>query len=88
MGTPLAAMWEYTRPLLSKKDRIICLVLLAWTHAFIGPFFPFAIHCLDCFLASRVWYETMVSSIVTMLSNIAREWQWMPAMNSLQFSTP
>jgi hypothetical protein len=45
MGTPLAMMWEYTRPKLSKKARIICFVLLAWNLALMGPGFPFAIYC-------------------------------------------
>ncbi len=55
--------------------------------ALMGPGFPFSIHCLDCFLVSGVWKDTIVSSIVTISSNIERERRWTAAKNAWQVMT-
>ena len=78
---PLGTMLVKIRPLLSKKARTHCFVQLAWTFALRGPGFPFRIHCFDCFLVSGVWKDTIVSSIVTISSSIARDLQWTAATN-------
>jgi hypothetical protein len=63
------------RPLESKNAITIILVRLACTLALTGPGSPFFSHCFDCCFVSGVWKDTIDSSIVTILSNMALEWR-------------
>ncbi len=71
------------RPLESKKASTICLFLVAWTLALIGPDLPFSCHSLLCCLVSGVWNDIADSSIVIILSNMGERWQTIARNSSL-----
>jgi hypothetical protein len=83
----LGMMRVYTSPVLLKNISIICFERLAPTLALTGPGRLFLIHCYTYLLVCVVWKDTVVSSIIKMLSNIDIELWFTEVTKSVQILT-